>query len=221
MDPRELLKSDSNIYLVGSQMYGLNTAESDEDFVQVYFDKEDYVRPFPLYPEEVQLDNNNYKVYSLVKFARLLVKGNPNIVEIVMETPYQENSKCVSDFMEEIKPHVVHRGLSSAFMGHLNSILAEISKKGLTPKRASHAIRVQHSLENLLRTQKLVPYRDLEGRAYALGVKSGEISIESAYDYLISNHAALEVLFSAESNNLPDHTELKGHINAFFKGVYK
>lgn len=217
----ELTKPCSNIYLVGSQMYGLNVPGSDEDFLQIYFDKEDYIRPFPLYPDELQTDNNNYKLYSLEKFARLVVKGNPNIVEVIYETPFQKNSDTVSDFMSTVRPHAIHKGLGQAFMGHLSAILVEIAKKGLTPKRASHAVRVMHSLEYLLKNKDMVPYRELEGKGYALAIKRGEVSVESAYDYLNAHIPSLEILYNESLHELPDATVLKGVINSFFKDTYR
>lgn len=220
MDVRDLLTPCSNIYLVGSQMYGLATPESDEDFLQIYFDSTDYVRPFPLYPEEVQLDQNNYKVYSLAKFAKLIVKGNPNIVEVVLETPFQENCDTVTHFMEMVRPIAVHRGLASAFMGHLNGLIVEMERKGMTPKRISQGVRVVNSLSHLLHTGTLLPYRDQEGRGYALVIKQGEVSIEAAFDYLKSEMTALEIGYAAGVDGLPDNTQLRADINSFFKEIY-
>lgn len=80
---------------VGSNLYGTNTPESDEDFVGIFVPSTEYLLGLKRI-EEVDLgvkskdsvgkntsDAVDFKVYSLEKFARLALENNPNILEIL------------------------------------------------------------------------------------------------------------------------------------------
>lgn len=86
MDARYVAEQNLLVYaVVGSQSYGMATADSDTDYKGIFFaPKEAVVSPF-FTMEQVEgfRDNKDSVVYELKKFIRMLVDQNPNILELL------------------------------------------------------------------------------------------------------------------------------------------
>lgn len=97
---------------VGSHLYGLNTSESDEDFLSVFIPTEEYILGLKKAEEidrgtkksSAQYRNTKEdiddKAYALPKFLKLLIQNNPNIVEVLFATP--ENILVLEPEFQEI-----------------------------------------------------------------------------------------------------------------------
>jgi len=97
---------------VGSHLYGLNTAESDEDFLSVFIPTEEYILGLKKVEEvnsgtkksSAQYRNTKEdiddKAYALPKFLKLVIQNNPNIVEVLFATP--ENILVLEPEFQEI-----------------------------------------------------------------------------------------------------------------------
>jgi hypothetical protein len=96
----------------GSQLYGTNTPESDEDFVGIFLPPEEYVLGLKN-TNEVSLsqvdkdevgkntkDAIDRKLYELRKFINLSLGNNPNILEILYVNP--ENIVKLTNIGEEL-----------------------------------------------------------------------------------------------------------------------
>jgi len=105
---------------VGSHMYGLNTPESDEDFAEIYICDTDEI--FGLnYKEHDDLDKD-YRRYEIGKFIRLLVNGNPNMLEILNCPPEAIVSKTEGwDYLQQYKHLFVTKKLYETFTGYATS----------------------------------------------------------------------------------------------------
>lgn len=67
--------------IVGSQMFGTNTSTSDTDIAEIYMCDPDDLFGFE-YKEHDDVDKD-YRRYELGKFIKLLMNGNPNMLEIL------------------------------------------------------------------------------------------------------------------------------------------
>ncbi len=88
----------------GSRAYGLSTPQSDTDIKGVFIQsKKEY---FGLYPiEQVSNETNDIVYYELKRFFELLLKNNPNIIEL-LASPFD----CIlykNSFFDLIKPEKV------------------------------------------------------------------------------------------------------------------
>ena len=127
---------------IGSHLYGLNTPESDEDFMSVFIPKSEYLLGLKNVEE---VDNSTKKSssterntsedvddksYSLSKFLHLVLQNNPNIVEVLFATP--ENILITSDEWEELvanRNKIISHRVYHTFKGYAFS-----QKKKLTVK---------------------------------------------------------------------------------------
>lgn len=82
--------------LVGSHMFGLNTETSDMDYVEIHKDDNDSILGLD-YEGELQF-NKDYKSYEVGKFIRLLLKNNPNALELI-NCP----EECIIETSEEFE----------------------------------------------------------------------------------------------------------------------
>ncbi len=67
--------------IVGSQMFGTNTPTSDKDIAEIYMCDNDDLLGFE-YKEHSDI-NKDYRRYEVGKFIKLLMNGNPNMLEIL------------------------------------------------------------------------------------------------------------------------------------------
>jgi len=225
--PNEQFFQESGLtYTIGSHMYGLTTDASDIDLLTVYFDAEDYLRPYKhrLYPEVKETHGNNVKLYSLSSFADLIVKGNPNLIEVVSLSPSSvgKNSTAVVLFMNLMRntDSLVHDGVARAYMGHLAGIIKELDTKGVTPKRLSHALRVVYSVEHIVKTQTLfrLPEHE-EKRLMCLDIKTAT----NTGDYETYVRQEIERLQSVYTHYRPkmrNNSEIKREVIEFFPRLF-
>jgi predicted nucleotidyltransferase len=127
---------------IGSHLYGLNTPESDEDFMGVFIPRSEYLLGLKNVEE---VDNSTKKssaqhrnssedvddkYYSLPKFLHLVLQNNPNIVEVLFATP--ENVLITSDEWEGLvsnRNKILSHRVYHTFKGYAFS-----QKKKLTVK---------------------------------------------------------------------------------------
>lgn len=219
----QYFKDMGNTYRIGSHMYGLNNEKSDIDEMIIYFDSQDYLNPIRTLPDVKEMDNNNTKLYALDHFARLLLKGNPNLVEIVQHKSQHVCSSEVLGFMKLMYSNqdiLVHRGVADAYMGHLNGIVKEFKTKGVTPKRLSHSMRIVFSLLHVLETGKLYSIiENSSARNLCFRIKNHENTSEVA-PTVHKCIVEVEDLYNKKKDKLPDNKALKSLINEYFRGLY-
>lgn len=126
----------------GSSLYGLQTSESDVDYVGVFIPKTDYLLGLKTVDEvdnstkSSKADRRNSsddiddKTYALPKFLHLLVQNNPNIVEMLFPTP-EVIDTLEPEFQELIdnRDKIISQKIFHTFTGYAFS-----QKKKLTVK---------------------------------------------------------------------------------------
>lgn len=89
--------------LAGSIMYGTNTKESDVDQRGICVPPKNVVMGFAHNFEQQEFPNEDTVVYSLMKFMRLAVEGNPNILEVLFAP--EECIKVIHLTWKELQKH--------------------------------------------------------------------------------------------------------------------
>src|SRR5688572_16152028 len=89
--------------ITGSKAYGLDTPTSDTDIRGVYVVPKAMFYSLE-YPEQVSNETNDIVYYELRRFMELLLKNNPNIMEMLGVPEH-----CVllrHELMKELKPEI-------------------------------------------------------------------------------------------------------------------
>ena len=132
---REIAENNKILKITaGSQLYGTNTPDSDEDYSGVFIGG--FNQYFGIYEiDEMDLsiedkgedgkntkDATDYKLYEIKNFARLCASNNPNIIEHLFVN--RENIKFINEFGEMLleNAHIFpHKGAYDKFIGYANS----------------------------------------------------------------------------------------------------
>lgn len=217
------------IWRVGSHLYGLNTPESDEDFGAVFFDPQSMVDPFYNDNTTYTESNNDYWAHDLSKYARLLAKGNPTLIDLVFAEPVKKDP-IISEFLTAVKPYVLHRGLASAYMGYVTNQkhrgflyrtrenkerLARVEQLGYDPKFVSHLFRLMYQARTLM-TERRHMYISEHAhiRSFLIDVKEGKFSL-NVIEKLVNLHMEL-LEHAAEKSTLPTNDKYKRVAREFF-----
>jgi predicted nucleotidyltransferase len=215
-------------FRIGSDMYGLNTLNSDTDLMRIRFDEVDHVLPFPSIPDVFEWNNNNTKEYNLAFFMSLVAKGNPNTTEM-LRLAYGRKSQTKEETfilhcMTSTHLFIHYNGISSnlllAYDGHMRGVQKEMYSRGVTSKRLSHAYRVAYSLLESLETNKIVDFTRSRFREEVLSIKvKPEVDEWDVYvlDVLVTT---LHDRVMSEAPNYKNGDYLKEYINGLFQDFY-
>lgn len=220
--------NNPQVWLVGSHMYGMATETSDEDYTAVFFSHEDYLNPLIDRESTKTNSTNDYTAHPLAKFAKLVVKGNFNALDLVFHPPVV-SSPLVSRFIESAKPLAIHKGVAGAYMGYINSQKdrlvghrarseerkKEIERLGYDSKYAAHLLRGVRTLSGILSEGKyhyLLP-REIH---FLKKVRNGDYTKEELSARIDDEIAMLEILYEDNKDNLPSSEFLEASIKSFF-----
>ena len=127
MNLSELRKTDYIIgeTVVGSQLYGLATPESDVDTKGIFKLPIDELLKFS-YPNQINDEKNDSVFYELKRFLDLAMSGNPNILEVL----YAPDDKILIDsidykFLRENRATFLTRNIRNSLGGYA---IAQIKK---------------------------------------------------------------------------------------------
>lgn len=104
--------------LCGSRAYGLDTAESDTDSRGVCIPPKEFLLGLTRF-EQHEDAHCDHVVYSLEKFARLALEGNPNIIETLFTDP--QDVLAIDAFGERLvaaRERMLSRNVGERFMGY-------------------------------------------------------------------------------------------------------
>lgn len=160
-------------YYGGSQLYGLDTPESDIDIrgVFVYDDPLVLLGFIKESPEVTQNDEVDISLKGINDFLRLLMKGNTEAMECLY-APEQAFVECHDDFTKWVRkePHkfISTENMYSCFRGYMQGEqrLAngersgslggkrkeQLDKYGFSPKNFSHLLRLSYCAEYFFKT---------------------------------------------------------------------
>lgn len=222
---------NAQVWLVGSHLYGLQDEQSDMDFGAIFFDRAKHVDPF--YNDNVTNTNstNDYYAHDLAKYARLLHKGNPNLVDLVFVTPVQRSAP-VTHFIGVVRDHVIHQGLLRAYYGYAQSQakrgflyrtrenpqrLAQVEKLGYDPKFVSHLLRLCFQGRKMLEqgTYPSLHYYP-DAQEFLREVKRGELTLEQAEQVVELNVGMFEDAMTYYLSDLPTNEVYERVARDFF-----
>lgn len=166
-------------WLSGSKSYGMDVEGSDTEFTYVYLDLQSHIsisnipgKPvndsWKVLPSgELSFVGEDNKMFSFRRFLELLLKGNPNLVEML----YYQNvplglgnsveAYVIQQALVQLKPYVLTKQSKLQYLGHIFGVLEEVKKYEmarsvkLSPKRIAHALRLAYTLEHILRENEI------------------------------------------------------------------
>lgn len=196
--------------LQGSHLHGTNTPTSDEDWRGVFMLHTDAFLGLDradLTVERKPATGSDQVYWELGQFCRLLLKGNPNILEMLW-TPRE----LTTDLTPVISPlfdkrvKFVTRTAASAYMGWLGREAKEVAAlhKGHA-KRLSHVIRLTYTLESMLtrHPELLEVVLEPDHKAVVLGVKTGVTPYEEGERIAGERLILLEELYAEKRDSMP------------------
>lgn len=213
MDSRQVMVERTTILqgLVGSTVHGLNVQDGieDRDEMGVCLEDIEYVAGLETFEQAIyrtaaerehrhdarsRAGDLDLVIYSLRKYVRLALKGNPTILNLL----FVPESECVvltpnGRELQELAPYIVSREAGKAFLGYLQAqkqrLLGERGGKdvkrpeleaayGFDTKYAMHMLRLGFQGVELLRTGRMsLPMREPE-RSYLYGVRIGQETLD-------------------------------------------
>lgn len=194
--------------LYGSYAHGLETPTSDMDWRGVYqLPTDDLLGleapkgTFERRDLEIEGRKAELVCWELSHFARLLLKGNPNIVGMMFAPPEMVTTMewPVQQFWN-MRREFVTKAMASAYFGWV--MTERKVGEGLTSKRASHLLRLTWELMDALATGepsiRLLP----SARRTIMAIKTGETPIRDALDVIDSQIELVRVM--ERDSALPD-----------------
>lgn len=196
--------------VVGSTIHGLNVQDGIEDRDEMGVCIEDYgaalglSAPFEQYIYRSAAERegqHNAKsqggdldliVYSLRKYLRLALKGNPTVLTLLFAEIIEGDAR--GSKLQELAPLIVSRKAGGAFLGYLQAqrqrLTGErgqkdvnrpelVAKYGFDTKYAMHMLRLGFQGLELMATGRLTfPMKQPE-RDYLIGVRTGKESLQN------------------------------------------
>lgn len=186
--------------VIGSTLYGTNNAESDVDQMGVCVEPLDAVAGFNNFEQHIRQERDaagvmrtEDKIYSLKKFLRLALGGNPDVTPVFfVPVKFHTVSVATGRQMQELAPHIVSRKSGVKFLGYMESqrqrMLGERGQKGVQraalveqfgfdTKYAMQIIRLGLNGIELLSTGRMsFPMSD-DNRVLLLDIRNGVLSM--------------------------------------------
>lgn len=218
----------------GSYSYGINMDLSDTDVVGFCIPPKDYIFPKAIYGydnipafEEWQLHHVEYKerqydfkVFSIVKFIKLISQGNPNIID----TLYTDRdcvlySTHIGEMIREKREIFLSKLCVPKFRGYAYAELKNIHNKktgqrkelvekyGFDPKNAGHIVRLLLECEQILLDQHLDLRRDKE---FIKNIREGNWTLEQVQEFFNSKEQYLiELEQKSKLRDRPDENSIR------------
>ena len=171
-------------------------------------------------------------VYSLRKWMRLAVQGNPTVLVLLYATPI--DGACTDPLMREIGQHLLERPdmVVSRFIGYLRSQRAQllglrgkkhtnrpelVDKYGFDTKFAGHMVRLGVQGVELLETGRITLPMPEPTRSWIRALRVGEVPKEKALDSAEELEGRLNDLLT--TSLLPERPDMR-RVNQFLTDAY-
>ena len=120
--------------VTGSNAYGIQTAESDLDFMGLFLPNEDYILGLKNI-EQVEINQGIGKdiqgvMYDLRKWYSLMIKQNPNVLELLWHTEnmYMFRDTLIWPLIIKEKENLLSKKLKHSFSGYAHAQIIRIQK---------------------------------------------------------------------------------------------
>ena len=231
--PQFVLDDLAYLTYTGSLVYGVNNDMSDRDLVGFVvppeeimfpqyhgimpgFDK-DYA-PFEQWVQNKVTDHDgviwDFTVYNIVKFFRLTLDGNPNMLDTLFtHDRFVVEANKVGKHVRENRKHFVNLKCYDRFVGYAKSQLPRVGNpnKLENPKRMDSFVKygydtkaVYHLFRLLLECKDLLAYGEMNLEANAdflKRIRAGEFSVQKINDLLQVHLDELQV--AKDASKLP------------------
>lgn len=161
-------------------------------------------------------------IYSLRKFLRLAMQGNPSVVLLLYVTKYVRCT-ALGSMLQDLAPAIVSRQCGKRFLGYMESqrqrLLGEIGQKkvnrpeleakyGFDTKYAMHILRLGYQGRELLSTGRLTLPMEETTRSFLVSVRTGGVPLQEVLQ--TAGNLEREVKDLLDTSPLPEHpnTEL-------------
>lgn len=231
--------------ICGSQLYGLETPDSDIDYGHVYVDPKEHLFGHSMNRHriaQIVSDEEDVNGHWLREFVNLCVKGNPNAIEWMWAHPgairkmHPLFKKHIFDnadaFLGLVPLTHSHFGFATSQIKKMKEATGKVGEKrrnyvkkfGYDIKFASHAIRLMHQLIELVDEGRVVyPIPEGPVRSVIMEIKLGKMS-EEAVIFLFNNlRGQCDEAVARNRAGIPEHPD-KDRANkmliAFFEEFY-
>lgn len=186
--------------VVGSRAYGLERDGSDTDRRGVYLPPAWAHWSVYGVPEQLENDATQECYWEFEKFLRLVLKGNPNALE-VLYTPLVEHADPLANELLASRAGFLSKLIYQTFNGYAMSQFRKIEQDvrlhgSVKWKHAMHLIRLLGAGIAALKTGEL-PVLVREGRDELLAIRDGLVPWEKVDARRLALHAEFEAAFSA------------------------
>lgn len=224
MTPEEVQRFTILRAIVGSRSLGLETPESDTDEMGVLVEPleeamgldapfEQFVRTGP----DEKREGNDIQIYSLRKFLRLALSGNPTILALLyIPTSRLLYYNSLGSSLRDLTPKIISRLAGKAFLGYMQAQRQRLEgtrgqkrtkrpeleeKFGYDTKYAMHVLRLGMQGFELMATGRMTYPMAEPDREFLLSVRNGKYP----FDEILHRASNLEAMLkgSMDSNNSP------------------
>jgi predicted nucleotidyltransferase len=239
MTPKDVAEKNTILrVVVGSQAYGLSDGQSsdqDEKGVCIEpFEESVGLHPFDQYEYRSAVERTGKKdepsgpgdldltIYSLKKFLKLALKGNPTIIEMFFITAYLDGTNLLGKKLQELYPYVVSKKAGEAYLGYMQAQKRKLITKenlegterselvkqfGFDTKFAGHMIRLGMQGVELLQTGKLTLPMEAESASLVKDVRRGMYGLPDVLECADGFEAKIKSLMdTSDVRETPDES---------------
>ncbi|KAL6058512.1 hypothetical protein QOT17_014784 [Balamuthia mandrillaris] len=190
--------------LAGSQAFNLAVATSDEDWFGIYAG--DIEATFGLQAPAPSLDGNDpdYAIYEVSKYAELLLKGNPKVIE-----PLFAKHNCWTHplwhLLQNKREAFLTQTTLAQYVKYSRSQLHDAKELSGQPKhkKLCHALRLMREAYRISRGEGPMVWFEGEERDYLLSIRSGAVDENS----ILQELTELQETIEKRKESLPARTD--------------
>ena len=172
----------------GSHSHDTNIPGSDYDYLGVYVAPTRVMLSLDPAPDTIQKKDPDMQIHEAAKFARLLMKGNPGIIECLFTEKMQYCTNAWNKLRLYRDQFLTKRCVKQYLgycQGQLHKLVHAGGKSGLhtsggkyNTKWAYHLIRLAHDAERIAKGEFPTVWKEGEERELLMSIRRGEFSKE-------------------------------------------
>lgn len=193
------------LVLYGSHAHGTNTPTSDIDWRGVYQLPTDAFLDLDVPKTTFERKDDDFVMWELAHFCRLILKGNPNIVGMLF-APHEYIARLewpVQQLVNARRRFITQR-MVSAYRGWVHLELRQ--GEALTGKRASHLLRLLWELQGAVVDGEIPVRLPDPKRETIIAVKTGEITVPEALNLIHAEVTKTDIAIDGWTP-MPDPTD--------------
>lgn len=201
--------------LWGSYSHNTQKPESDKDFLAVYARPPQELlslHPGPDTLSQGEGEKPDYQAHEVGKFAQLLAKGNPGVVECLFTNRFYTATEEWEELLLHKKKFLTQVAVKQYLgyaQGQLRRLLKHAGTAGLhtkggqyNEKWAYHAIRLMGDCERIARGEEPVVWKEGEERDFLMKVRGGQYAMSSVAKHI---ERQIEKVDALKPWKIPEH----------------